>query len=282
MRKKKLVVALLLFTCTYNSIIAQTDSTQIHQEAKPEFKLSINWNSNLNYYGRTDSLRSTGFLPLAEFWITPKFYINAAPIFVNNSVQSFDYVGTVATAGFQHMTEKWITSVSVIKPFYEQSATLLQSALKAQANFSITKLSKVVNLTLGTDAKLSDKTDFGATAGLDKSFIIQRKKNGIWVIDPSVFAFAGTRQFSRTYKRQQSGLLPGTSTTTQETVKENDFAMLAYEASLPIIYINGKMMLSCTPSYVLPKNLLMDQSNSTLSEQGKNTFYATLGIKYTF
>src|ERR687890_545936 len=108
---------------------AQTDSSQ---KSGPEFKISANYNSNLNYYGRTDSLKSSGFFPMAEFWITPEFYINAAPIFINNKVQSFEYAGTVATIGYQHLTEKWLSSISLVKPFYQQGSQLVQSALKAQ------------------------------------------------------------------------------------------------------------------------------------------------------
>ena len=38
----------------------------------------------------------------------------------------------------------------------------MQSALKAQANLSVSRLNKVANLTLGGDVKWSDKADFGA------------------------------------------------------------------------------------------------------------------------
>src|SRR6478609_8616275 len=82
---------------------AQSDTTV---KQKPQFKLSLNYNSALNYYGRTDSLRSTGVFPLAEFWFNKSFYVSAAPVFVNNSVRSFDYAGTVATLGYLHSTEK--------------------------------------------------------------------------------------------------------------------------------------------------------------------------------
>jgi hypothetical protein len=78
---------------------------------KVQFKLSLNYNSSLNYYGRTDSLRSSGVFPMAELWFTPNFYINAAPIFVNNKVSNFDYAGTVASIGYQHVSDKWINSV---------------------------------------------------------------------------------------------------------------------------------------------------------------------------
>ena len=90
-----LVAALSAATC----IQAQTDSAAA--KSKTEFKLGVYYNSNLNYYGRTDSLRSSGFFPMAELWFGKGFYINAAPVFVNNAVSSFEYAGTVATAGYR-------------------------------------------------------------------------------------------------------------------------------------------------------------------------------------
>src|SRR5438093_12319023 len=71
------------------------------EKAKTGFKISANYNTGLNYYGRVDSLRSSGFFPLAELWFNESFYINAAPVFVNNSVESFQYAGTITSAGYQ-------------------------------------------------------------------------------------------------------------------------------------------------------------------------------------
>ena len=126
-------LALLIGLCATVAVKAQSDSAQ-----KTEFKVGIYYNTNLNYYGRTDSLRSSGFFPLAELWFNKNFYINAAPIFVNNSVTSFDYAGTVATAGFRFGDSKFAGHIYFVKPFYESSSQLVQSALKAQAASSFT------------------------------------------------------------------------------------------------------------------------------------------------
>ncbi|MFN2440268.1 MAG: hypothetical protein ABR503_13780 [Chitinophagaceae bacterium] len=275
---KKILFHILLFCAAYITN-AQSDSTQ---SARPQFKLSINYNSNLNYYGRTDSLRSSGVFPLAELWITPSFYVNAAPIFVNNKIQSFDYAGTVATIGYQTITDKWLRNLYVLKPFYEQSSQLVQSALKAQTGVSISRLNKIINVTLGADVKFSDKMDFGATAGLDHIIRIENKDKSIIVINPSVYAYSGTQQFSKTYTRKKSDylLFPGNS----ESVTENSskFNILAYEFSMPIIFAKGEVQVLATPSYILPQNLITVANRPDLSEKGENMFYATLGIKYSF
>lgn len=272
-----------IFTCIATALCLwgnaqETDSSK----TGPEFKLSVNFNSNLNYYGRTDDLKSTGVFPLAEFWISPKFYINAAPVFINNKVQSFEYAGTVTTAGFQSLTDKWLTNLYVLKPFYKENIQLVQSALKAQAGLSVSRLTKIVNFTIGGDVKYSDKTDFGATAGLDHIVRIENKDGSAWVIDPSVNVYAGTQNFSNTYTRKKAGsiLFPGGTEQVTENVQQ--FNVLAYEASAPIIFVKDKWMFMATPSYILPQNLITVPNRPDLSEKGENLFYITLALKRTF
>jgi hypothetical protein len=279
--RKKIAFGLIMFfvVISSTSLQAQADSSG---KTKPQFKLNLIYNSNLNYYGRSDSLRSSGFFPMAEFWMTPEFYVSAAPIFVNNAVQSFDYAGTVATVGYQHIGTKWMTGISLVKPIYEQSSNLVQAALKAQGNLNITQLNKIANVTVGADVKFSDRTDYGATAGLDHAFVVRGKKNALWIVDPSLYAFGGTRQFSRTYAKQQSFLLGGLGGGTQQTETYSSFSLLAYEASVPLMFMKGRMLVMATPSYVIPQNLITDAANPELSERGANTFYTTFAIKYSF
>lgn len=272
--------AAVLFTSAIN---AQTDSAAVKEKTKPQLKLSVNYNSNLNYYGRTDSLKSTGVFPMAEFWINPEFYINAAPIFVNNDVQKMEYAGTVSTIGYQHMTEKWLTNLYFLKPFYKQGSQLVQSALKAQSGLSFTHLNKTLNFTFGGDVKFSDKTDFGATLGIDHIIRKEYTDSSILVIDPAFTAYAGTQQFSRTYTQKKSSTLPLPGPQQQQTVTEQvkQFNILAYEFSVPVIYVKKKWQFLATPSFIIPQNLLTVPNRPDLSEHGSNTLYITAGIKYT-
>lgn len=249
---------------------------------KPQFKLSVNYNSNLNYYGRVDSLKSSGVFPMAELWFTPKWYVNAAPIFVNNPLQKMEYAGTVATLGYLNVSEKWLTSLSAIKPFYTKETQLVQSALKAQGSALVSRLNRVLNVTLGGDIKFSDKVDFGATAGLDHIFRIENKDGSVVVIDPGVYAYAGTQQFYRTYTRRKAGGLLTPPREERVTETGTGFNILAYEATVPLIYVKGKWQLMATPSYIIPQNLLQVPDRPDLSEFGQNTFYTTLAVKYSF
>ena len=109
---KKIITLISIIVSIYSN--AQTPDSTKPQGVK--FKLSVNYNSGLNYYGRTDSLKSTGIFPLAEIWFTPKFYINAAPVFVNNKLQTMQYAGSVASIGYLNVTKKWISNLYLLKP----------------------------------------------------------------------------------------------------------------------------------------------------------------------
>jgi hypothetical protein len=279
MKQLKFFFAAVMTVAAMLPAKAQADSA----DGKPKFSISANYNTALNYFGRTDSLESSGFFPLAELWFTDKFYINAAPVFVNNAAQNFSYAGTVATLGYQNLTDKWITSLYLTKPFYTESSELVQSALKAQSGVNLTYRNPILNISAGGDVKFSDKVDFGATAGLDHVIRRELSNGSVIVIDPSVYVYAGTQNFQRSYYKKSKPsflLFPGNNQLVTEEVSR--FSILAYEATVPLIYAKGKLMLIATPSYIIPQNLVTVSGRPDLSEQGEKMFYTTLTAKYTF
>jgi len=273
--------SVLLFMLIGYFLTAQTE--QAAEKKKTEFKISANYNTGLNYYGRVDSLHSSGFFPLAELWFNESFYINAAPVFVNNAASSFQYAGTIASVGYQFKSnDKWLGNIYLVKPFYQESSELVQSALKAQTGMTLTCLNKILNVTGGADVKFSDKTDYGVTAGLDHIFRYQVNDKSVLVIDPSVYINAGTQQFTKSYLKRTSGFLffPGNEQVVTESAQK--FNILSYEFSAPVIFATGKLQLLITPAYVIPQNLLIVEGRPDLSERGKNMFYATIGAKISF
>lgn len=253
---------------------AQHDSTS---EQAVKLKLSVNYNSNLHYYGRTDSLRSSGLIPMAELWVHDAFYINAAPIFVSNQLTGTQYAGSVATVGYLKAAPKHIVHLYALKPFYTAESKLVQSAMKAQAGAAFSFLSKIVNIGIGGDVKYSNQLDYGATLSVDHLVRIQRGDN-ILVIDPTVTLNAGTQNFLRTFRQRKSSLLfPREEVVTERT---QAFRVMSYEASVPLIYVFGKMQILATPAYVVPLNLQPAQENVP-AEYGKPMMNITLGLKYT-
>lgn len=255
-------LALLLNT----SIYSQADSSK----KVTQFKIGVFYNSQLNYYGRTDSLRSSGVFPLAELWFTPNFYVNAAPVFVNNALQNFKYSGTVTTAGYRFNDQKnWAGNFYFVKPFYTENSELVQSALKAQVAGTLTWQSKVINITGGGDVKFSNSTDLGATAGIDHLFRMQLTDKMVLVANPSAYLNAGTQQFTNTYYKKNSFFIfPGTEQQVSETVKQ--FNILSYEFSMPLILAKDKFQVLLIPAFVMPQNL---------TGPAKNLLYVTAGAK---
>ena len=209
-----------------------------------------------------------------------KFYINAAPVFTFKSNKNFEYAGAVTTAGFLYNNGKSATHIYLLKPIYKENSELVQSALKAQAAFNYSWLNKIVNVTVGVDAKFSNSTDFGATAGIDHIFRIPLIK-GTVIIDPSAYLYAGTQRFIETYRQKNnSPLFPRPDRIVTEEVKK--ISILSYEFSTPVIYSSGKWMLLATPAYVIPQNLVQVENRPDLSEHGEKLFYVTLGARVSF
>jgi hypothetical protein len=274
-----------LFTAIFLLLSAvaftQNDSMQ-EKKAPVEFKLGIYYNSNLHYLGRTDSLKSNAVFPMAELWIGNGFYINAAPIFVNNASRTMSYEGSVATIGyrFNNQQNKFGGNLYFVKPLYKDGSQLVQSALKGQFSSTFTASNNFLNVTMGGDLRFSDKVDYGATGGLDHLFRFEPGNNFVLVLDPSAYVFAGTQQFTRSYYKQTGfPLFPGTEQLVTEDVKR--FAILAYEFSMPVILAKGKLQLIANPAYVIPQNLIQVEGQPGLSERGKEMFYITLGGKIT-
>ena len=271
---------IISFVATIACLFSNAQTTDSTTKEGIEFKLSLNYNTCLNYYGRTDSLKSTGIFPLAELWFSPKFYINGSPVFVNNKVQTMQYAGFVTSIGYLNVSDKWVSNLYLLKSFYTESGELVQAALKAQSGASFTALNKLVNVSFGGDVKYSDQLDFGAMAGIDHIFRFENKDNSIIFIDPSFTVNAGTQNFSKTYKRKTRGiLLPG-----QEQVTENykRFNILSLEAAIPFIYSKKKLQIIAVPAYILPQNMVTVAGRPDLTQTGQNMFYTTIAFKYSF
>src|ERR1035437_9812374 len=83
---------------------AQNDSIR-----KAEFTASINYQSRLNYFGRTDSLKSSGMYPSIGYQFKCGLYAQGNFIFAHNSVQPYTYAGSTIEAGYRFPQGKKIT-----------------------------------------------------------------------------------------------------------------------------------------------------------------------------
>jgi hypothetical protein len=237
------------------------------------FTANISYQNKLHFFGRTDSLKSSGFFPSLGYQHKSGLYANSNFIFFQNEVQPTTYAGTSIEAGYRFPETKHFNgNLFFTKMLYKDKSALVQSALKAQTGLNLSFQNKVVNFNVGGDLKFSDQTDVGATAGVDHLFIwtIPDSKSAV-AFNPSAYIYAGTQNFQSTYKKQRTlnGLPIGGNQTVTESVKK--FNILAYEFSAPLVFVAGKFNASVTPSYVMPQNLIA-------GETGQNMFYFTLSV----
>src|SRR5215212_2226371 len=88
-----IVIGLLLFFTS--------DSQNVQDSAKNEFSASINYQSTLHYFGRVDSLKSSGLFPVIGLKSKTGLYLNSTFIFIQNSETSISYTGTILEAGYR-------------------------------------------------------------------------------------------------------------------------------------------------------------------------------------
>lgn len=265
-----LILLLPLFSAAQEG---NTDNTR-----KNELSASANYQSALHYFGRTDSLISSGFFPAIGFQSAIGLYAQGNFIFVQNKALPFSYTGTTIEAGYRFReTPHFSGNLFYTQFLYKDKSTLVQSALRSQTGVNLNYLSPVININTGLDLKFSSQTDVGATLGIDHLFLFNKgMTNAAFAINPSVYAYFGTQQFSNTYLEKKR--LLGFPISQQNAQQETRFNLLSYEISVPVVFVSGKFNASVTPSYTVPQNLITVAGRPDLSERGKELFYVTLSV----
>jgi hypothetical protein len=267
----KKIYLVMLALIPFISFAQTTDTTG---EKRNEFSSSINYQSNLHYFGRTDSLKSSGLFPIIGYQLKNGLYVQGTAVFVQNSATPFTYTGASAELGYKFPESKHFEgNVFVSKFFYNDQSVLVQSALNAQTGINLSYKNNILNFNLGGDLKFSDRTDVGATAGVDHLFVkkLEGWKNSAVAFMPSASINAGTQNFSQTYIDKGNNAL-GIPITRQRTETVERFNILSYEFSAPVVLVVGKMNAYVVPAYVMPQNLI------TNIEKGDNLFYVTVGL----
>lgn len=287
-----LSVMMCLCTITFAQTKPTADTTakadSIKTVKKNVFSGSINYVNRLNYYGRVDSLKSSGLFPIIGIDSKIGLYATGTFIFTANSAQPLTYAGTSLEAGYKFPESKHFAgNVFYNQFFYTNTADIVQSAVKAQTGINASYKNKYVNLTGGAELRFSDNTDIGVSGALDHLFIVKLQgiKKSALAFDPTATVNAGTQNFVQTFSKKTGGILgglPGNNRTETENV--NRFSILSYELSMPVVFVVNKFYAALTPAYVLPQNLINVKGNPAASETGSNLFYvtATLGMRLEF
>ena len=247
--------------------------TLIKSVKKNTLVTGMAYTSKLHYYGRTDSLSSSAFIPTLLLSFKNGFYLSSNVIFINNSTVGIEYAATTAGVGYRSGNDQgFVFNISADKFFYE-SSSLVQSAVDGQAAVNFSYLDKILNFHTGFSTAFSENIDLNASASLDHTFRIKKNKVN-YIITPSFTTNAGTQNYSRTYYKNIGIIplpVPGTSQEITESSKR--FTLLSYELALPVIMTYKKFIFNVTPSYILPQNLVAVPNRPDLSEKGNGMFY---------
>ena len=276
----------LVFCCTIISVAqnAASDTATVTDSTKEKEKISIYagaaYSSRLHYYGRTDSLKSSAFLPTVIIQAGKHFSVTPTFIFIKNSNTNFEYAATIINATYSFGKKKGVAgTITADKFFYKDQSKLVQAVQQGQAGFTLSYLNKFVNINTGASAAFTkDDIDYFANAGIDHQFKFVKKQN-IFLIKPAVVANAGTQNFTRTYyKNNGFPLLPPSQQMVTETSKK--FNLLSYDIKMDVIYAIKRFIVSVTPGYVLPQNVITVPNNPSLSENAKNLFFCNAVVVY--
>ncbi|HVB03866.1 MAG TPA: hypothetical protein VNE41_09115 [Chitinophagaceae bacterium] len=250
--------------------------------ARGSVKIGLGYNSGLNYFGRTDSLRSSGFYPSLEWDLKDGLYFSSNFIFENNQQSSLQYAATILEGGYKFSSsgQHFSGNLFISKFLYAGNSALVQSAIQEQTGVNLSFLNQVVDINLGGDIKFSDQADWGLTAGLDH--IIRFGSlfgKDVLVLDPSVYFYGGTQHFTNTYFKKINVLfIPITQQ--QENQQINKFGLLAWECSVPVVLAINKLDFILDPAYITPENVI--QPSGRDSGPGAGLFYLNLQVTYRF
>jgi hypothetical protein len=259
-------VSMLLFL-NVQFIYAQTT-----KEKKRYVSIGASYSSNMNFYGRTDSVSCSGFSPYVEVGFFKNASISLSPTFISDAFQTMAYSGLSASFDLQKSVGDWYLSGGVSKSFYTNNSYLTQSVVNGQLYSYITYFNDLLNLSGGADVKISDRTDYVFNVGLDHSFVKNDENDGTWLIDPTLNASIGTHQFSRSFlDSKYFGIVNN---------ELSKMRLLSTELSVPILYLKGPVFMMLSPAYVVPMNLL--KVGGVIRETGKTQFFLSATLRYKF
>lgn len=267
--KQILFLAMLLTTISvWGQQDDSTDST-----AKSVFSGSINYQSRLHYFGRVDSLKSSGLFPIIGYQFKNGLYAQGTAVFVRNAAQPLNYTGGSIELGYRLETTNFDLQLFGSKFFYKEQGPLVQSALQGQTGLNLSFKTNVVNLNAGADLKFSQQTDVGLTAGIDRLFVMPIKgvEGAALAVMPSATLNAGTQRFIT--QSASNGNFMGLPLTREKTEAVSRLNILSYEFSIPVVFVWQKLNAYVSPSYVVPQNLVA-------AEQGAPLFYVTTGLGF--
>lgn len=268
--------------CQTDSVVPAKTSDTTRKPAT--FTVGVDYYSNLHYYGRTDSLKSTAWVPNVFWQFGNGIFINSSLIFINSSGQALKYTAATLGGGYKWgkpgRVKGWGGSFYGAAFFYSNKI-LIQSSQDGQIGATLNYANKIANLNFGSSLVFGDQSDFFMNVGTDhlfKKVWDKGKYKNIFAFIPTLTINAGTQRFNSSYYKVR--LFPLTDTLVTESSKK--FKVLSVELNIPFVYIHNKLAFTFTPGVVFPTNVINVAGRPDLSENAKTLAYANFGVSYSF
>lgn len=280
-----LLLVLIVFS---KSVFAQKPSSD---KEKSYFQVGLKYLSDNVYLGRKDSATISYITPNIGYYHKSGLYITGGASYQpNNGANRIDLV--TVEAGYDcSIKDKFYGGLYAGKYFYSGDSYAVNAEVNTgigtygSYNFGWLTANAGLGLSLGT------QSDFITEAGLSKSITDKDEK---FEIVPTVKFNAGTQNYFDEYfktgrvnnsgkgrGRGNSG--GGIPTTTSTVLQATQFKILDYEISAPASYTADKFKIKFTPTYTIPVNAAIIQTDAGLTKEGiTNHFFAELELTYKF
>ncbi len=272
-----------LFAQTFKNPIR--DSTSRNETS--EFRIGLRYTSDYLFMGRSDSLPAPYLSPSIAYIHKSGFFINTSLSYLTVKEQARIDMFKVS-GGYDYSKNNFESGMSLTQYVFSDESFAVQSEMSTYLYAYVGYDFNVVMVYVDGSLGFSEQTDAFIGAEINHSFYAF--KNKLRII-PALYMNAGTQNYYTEYYNNRSsqtgsgkgkGKQPssGTQVYTEEIQK---FQVLDYEAELQIIYKLNHIKLFGSATWAFPVNPYTTVSPAgTYTEELKNGFYWSTGIRYTF
>lgn len=277
--------------CQTGSLATQGDSIK---SVKRSFgKVASSFLSNNIYLGRKNDAVQSYITTGVGYYHKSGLYISAAASYIpNKGFQRFDM--KELSVGYEYNGEKFNGAANVVKYFYGDSSSTINSAINTMIGLAANYDFKIFTLGTTVDFNFVSKTDAVLNVSLSYPFYLSNDKLGI---TPALNLYAGSQNFYQAYYqpsksgggspasrgkgRSRSG--SGNNSGTVQILDYNKFKIMDYELSLPIEYTVKHVTFNLKPVYIIPVNpSTFVENNVIVKEDITNSFIIEVGVSYKF
>lgn len=286
-----LLITLLSFSAPAQNLntykTQQRDSTQ----KKSQLRVGLRYTSDYYFMGRADSLAAPYLSPSISYFHKSGFFVHSSLSYLTSKgEQRVDLI--TLSGGYDYFGKKLALGASLTHYYFNSDSYVVQSVmtsyLNAYAAYDLNIFTIYTDVSLG----ISQSTDIFLGAEINRTFYAIRNH---LLITPTLSMNAGSQKYYDEYYIYRSsksgygygkGKGPGSgqsSTPTTQILESTSFNILDYEAAVQVAYKIGKTRFYVSSVWLMPVNpstLITDQG--TVTEELKNGFYYSTGVRFTF